>query len=161
MRAHAEDPVGLSNALALVGGQFLSAREAQRLDEQLMGVAHGFSLDQLMELAGLSVACAVGTQFPAADSGSATSSSRVLVVAGPGNNGYVWASIPSTHRQTHTMACGTVWVTLVVTHSWPRAISSTLATHLRFCTQNEAHGRSLQCVLASCPVEYSNGVRWS
>ncbi|TYZ68260.1 hypothetical protein PybrP1_005296 [[Pythium] brassicae (nom. inval.)] len=60
--------------------KFLSAREAQRLDEQLMGAAHGFSLDQLMELAGLSVACAVGTQFPPA-------ANRVLVVAGPGNNG--------------------------------------------------------------------------
>ena len=39
----------------------------------------GFSVDQLMELAGLSVACAVVDAYPAATS--------CLVVAGPGNNG--------------------------------------------------------------------------
>ncbi|KAL3671877.1 hypothetical protein V7S43_002545 [Phytophthora oleae] len=72
--------------------RYLGQREAQRFDEQLMSSAHGFSIDQLMELAGLSVAAAVGKQFPSgaktAES-SATSGGfkRVLVVAGPGNNG--------------------------------------------------------------------------
>lgn len=41
----------------------------------------GFSIDQLMELAGLSVASAVATEYPVASHG------RVLVLAGPGNNG--------------------------------------------------------------------------
>jgi NAD(P)H-hydrate epimerase len=41
----------------------------------------GFSVDQLMELAGLSVACSVASEYPAA------SHPRILVVAGPGNNG--------------------------------------------------------------------------
>ena len=49
-----------------------------KLDKQLMGPL-GFSVDQLMELAGLSVACAVAAEAPA--------NSRVLVLAGPGNNG--------------------------------------------------------------------------
>ena len=48
------------------------------LDEDLMRTP-GFSVDQLMELAGLSVACAVKDAYPDASSG--------LVVAGPGNNG--------------------------------------------------------------------------
>ena len=41
----------------------------------------GFSVDQLMELAGLSVASAVRAEYPPA------SCARVLVIAGPGNNG--------------------------------------------------------------------------
>jgi hydroxyethylthiazole kinase-like uncharacterized protein yjeF len=41
----------------------------------------GFSVDQLMELAGLSVAAALAEQYPP------TSHRRVLVLAGPGNNG--------------------------------------------------------------------------
>lgn len=50
------------------------------VDEELMGPL-GFSVDQLMELAGLSVACSLCAEYPAA------SHSRVLVMAGPGNNG--------------------------------------------------------------------------
>lgn len=38
-------------------------QEAQALDEELMGPL-GFSVDQLMELAGLSVATAVATEYP-------------------------------------------------------------------------------------------------
>ncbi|KAG7376378.1 NAD(P)H-hydrate epimerase [Phytophthora boehmeriae] len=72
--------------------RFLGQREAQLLDEQLMSSTHGFSIDQLMELAGLSVAAAIGKQYPNAVSVSETQGSgrefrRVLVVAGPGNNG--------------------------------------------------------------------------
>ncbi|RMX67177.1 hypothetical protein DD238_002398 [Peronospora effusa] len=44
--------------------RYLGQREAQRFDEQLMSSRHGFSIDQLMELAGLSVAEAVGKEFP-------------------------------------------------------------------------------------------------
>ncbi|KAJ8662281.1 YjeF family domain-containing protein [Lichtheimia ornata] len=58
----------------------LSQKVAQAIDEELMS-SGGFSVDQLMELAGLSVAQAVQrtydrTQFP-----------NVLVCVGPGNNG--------------------------------------------------------------------------
>lgn len=38
-------------------------KEAQALDEELMGPL-GFSVDQLMELAGLSVASAAATEYP-------------------------------------------------------------------------------------------------
>jgi len=41
----------------------------------------GFSVDQLMELAGLSVACALAAEYPPA------THRRVAVLAGPGNNG--------------------------------------------------------------------------
>lgn len=61
---------------------YLSASDAASLDRDLMdpnGVA--FSLDQLMELAGLAVAQAVAAAFPC------SSHPRVLVVCGPGNNG--------------------------------------------------------------------------
>lgn len=73
----------------------MGQREAQLFDEQLMSSRFGFSIDQLMELAGLSVACAVGKAFPSEQltrAGASASSDgqgvkRVLVVAGPGNNG--------------------------------------------------------------------------
>lgn len=41
----------------------------------------GFSVDQLMELAGLSVASSILAEYPPSEY------SRVLIVAGPGNNG--------------------------------------------------------------------------
>ena len=54
--------------------------EAQQVDEELMGPL-GFSVDQLMELAGLACATALASEYPAG------THRRVLVVAGPGNNG--------------------------------------------------------------------------
>jgi NAD(P)H-hydrate epimerase len=38
--------------------------EAAAIDEELMGPL-GFSVDQLMELAGLSVACSIAAEYPA------------------------------------------------------------------------------------------------
>ena len=66
--------------MASRGLRFLSSAEASALDEALMSEEHGFSLDQLMELAGLSVASAVADAF-------GSTPLRVLVLAGPGNNG--------------------------------------------------------------------------
>lgn len=51
------------------------------LDEELMGERWGFSSDQLMELAGLSCACAIEKTYPK------TKFPRIIFVAGPGNNG--------------------------------------------------------------------------
>lgn len=59
---------------------FLRQAEAKRLDEDLMGDEFGFSLEQLMELAGLAVACAVHEAYPGA-------AGRAVVACGPGNNG--------------------------------------------------------------------------
>ncbi|CAM9307456.1 unnamed protein product [Ectocarpus sp. 4 AP-2014] len=56
----------------------LTAEDSAALDADLMSTP-GFSIDQLMELAGLSVACAIAKVYPP--------SSRVLIVCGPGNNG--------------------------------------------------------------------------
>ena len=54
--------------------------QAKAVDEELMGPL-GFSVDQLMELAGLSVASSILAEYPP------SKFSRVLIVAGPGNNG--------------------------------------------------------------------------
>lgn len=54
--------------------------QAKGVDEELMGPL-GFSIDQLMELAGLSVASSILAEYPPAKF------SRILIVAGPGNNG--------------------------------------------------------------------------
>jgi NAD(P)H-hydrate epimerase len=57
--------------------RFLTQIEAQRIDEELF-TEYSFSLDQLMELAGLSVAVAVAKVFPV------EKFEKILVCAGPG-----------------------------------------------------------------------------
>ncbi|XP_060204813.1 pyridoxine/pyridoxamine 5'-phosphate oxidase 1, chloroplastic-like isoform X1 [Lycium barbarum] len=59
---------------------YVSRQEAIEIDHVLMGPL-GFTLDQLMELAGLSVASAIGEVY------SSSEYTRVLVICGPGNNG--------------------------------------------------------------------------
>ncbi|KAK6360464.1 hypothetical protein TWF730_006606 [Orbilia blumenaviensis] len=59
----------------------LGAQEAIELDKELMGPEGGYSLDQLMELAGLSVANTVYKVHPLSNG------ERILVLCGPGNNG--------------------------------------------------------------------------
>ena len=59
---------------------FLNQEDSIQLDVDLMQQP-GFTLDQLMELAGLSVASAITKEYSAAES------PNVLIVAGPGNNG--------------------------------------------------------------------------
>jgi NAD(P)H-hydrate epimerase len=66
---------------------YIDSATAKKVDELLMAQP-GFSLDQLMELAGLSVASAVHQFFTEdLDKASVTPSKKVLVVCGPGNNG--------------------------------------------------------------------------
>lgn len=62
---------------------YLNAVDAAALDAELMSEP-GFSLEQLMELAGLAVAEAVYEVVP---SESAESKTRILLICGPGNNG--------------------------------------------------------------------------
>ncbi|XP_020685205.2 pyridoxine/pyridoxamine 5'-phosphate oxidase 1, chloroplastic [Dendrobium catenatum] len=59
---------------------YLTQKEAAEIDEILMG-SLGFSVDQLMELAGLSVAASIAEVYNSNDNG------RVIVLCGPGNNG--------------------------------------------------------------------------
>ncbi|XP_028757325.1 pyridoxine/pyridoxamine 5'-phosphate oxidase 1, chloroplastic isoform X1 [Neltuma alba] len=59
---------------------YLAQREAAEIDEILMGPL-GFSVDQLMELAGLSVATSVAEVYKPSEH------FRVLTICGPGNNG--------------------------------------------------------------------------
>ncbi|CCU77484.1 unnamed protein product [Blumeria hordei] len=59
---------------------FITAKNAAALDRDLMSIA-GFSLGQLMELAGLSVSQAIHRVHPLG------LGPRILVICGPGNNG--------------------------------------------------------------------------
>ncbi|KAJ0024852.1 hypothetical protein Pint_08424 [Pistacia integerrima] len=59
---------------------YLTQREAAEVDETLMGPL-GFSVDQLMELAGLSVATSIAEVYKPSEF------NRVLAICGPGNNG--------------------------------------------------------------------------
>eukprot|EP00928_Gymnodinium_smaydae_P096055 TRINITY_DN8397_c0_g2_i2.p1 TRINITY_DN8397_c0_g2~~TRINITY_DN8397_c0_g2_i2.p1 ORF type:complete len:247 (-),score=43.22 TRINITY_DN8397_c0_g2_i2:160-900(-) len=60
---------------------FLNQERAIQVDVDLMSPEGGWSIDQLMELAGLSCASAVAKEYPV------ESHPRVLIIAGPGNNG--------------------------------------------------------------------------
>lgn len=62
--------------------RFLSSALAQQIDRDLMSQAGGFSIDQLMELAGLSCAEAVYRSYPPGNGYR-----RVLLACGPGNQG--------------------------------------------------------------------------
>lgn len=62
--------------------KYLTSQLAAALDADLLGPHAGFTLEQLMELAGLSVAQAIHMQW-----GSNSKKSRVFVISGPGNNG--------------------------------------------------------------------------
>lgn len=64
------------------GIKYLNQEEATNIDLELFNEYH-FSVDQLMELAGLSCSHAIAKEFPVDEKGK----KEVLVVAGPGNNG--------------------------------------------------------------------------
>ncbi|KAF7348257.1 NAD(P)H-hydrate epimerase [Mycena sanguinolenta] len=61
--------------------RYLSARLAQQIDDELMSSIGAFSLDQLMELAGLACAQTLAKVY------STDKYNRVLVCCGPGNQG--------------------------------------------------------------------------
>ncbi|WOO85916.1 NAD(P)H-hydrate epimerase [Vanrija pseudolonga] len=61
--------------------RYIGQKLAQHIDDELMSASGAFSLDQLMELAGLSCAQALACAYPP------TSHRRVLVCCGPGNQG--------------------------------------------------------------------------
>ncbi|XP_053683008.1 NAD(P)H-hydrate epimerase [Sabethes cyaneus] len=61
--------------------KFLNQKEAIAVDEELFN-EYKFSVDQLMELAGLSCAHAINDCY-----GNKTNNKKVLVCCGPGNNG--------------------------------------------------------------------------
>lgn len=63
------------------GLKYLGMAEAKQLDVDLMSAEQGFSIDQLMELAGLSVASAIQRLYPV------TRHKHPVLICGPGNNG--------------------------------------------------------------------------
>lgn len=64
--------------------KYLSQEEAQAVDQELFN-EYQFSVDQLMELAGLSCATAIAKAYP--PTSLSRSPPTVLVICGPGNNG--------------------------------------------------------------------------
>lgn len=68
----------------------LSAKAAFQLDQELMSTGE-FSIDQLMELAGLAVAKTIYKEYPPNEAATTTKNkfnpNKVLVLVGPGNNG--------------------------------------------------------------------------
>jgi len=76
-----------SAAMTTSGTGYLNAVDAAALDVELMSTP-GFSLDQLMELAGLAVAEAVYQAVPSVPTATTkTKTRKILLVCGPGNNG--------------------------------------------------------------------------
>lgn len=77
------DPESIEDMRDSITG-YLSSKNASALDSDLMSQPGGFTLEQLMELAGLSVAEAIYQVYPP---NSSTMKPSVVVVCGPGNNG--------------------------------------------------------------------------
>ncbi|XP_054830097.1 NAD(P)H-hydrate epimerase [Eublepharis macularius] len=74
----------MQSAAPAQGVKYLGQKEAQAIDQALFE-EYKFSVDQLMELAGLSCATAIAKAYPA--SSFTASQPAVLIVCGPGNNG--------------------------------------------------------------------------
>jgi len=74
-------PVSVASSAPIPRGVYLSAEKAAKIDEELMGDVYGYTLNQLMELAGLAVAHAVADFAPLRETAC------ICVVCGPGNNG--------------------------------------------------------------------------
>ena len=64
---------------------FIDAKTSKLIDEKLINTP-GFSIDQLMELAGFSVACAVHDFYSSIYDNNAANR-QITIVSGPGNNG--------------------------------------------------------------------------
>merc|ERR1719330_2274928 len=73
--------MGLGEVAKIPTSSFLGQEGATKVDADLMSQEGGFSIDQLMELAGLSVASALAKEYPV------ESHPKVLILCGPGNNG--------------------------------------------------------------------------
>ena len=75
--------IGRGSSRQFIGTmKYLTQDEAQKIDQELFN-EFAFSVDQLMELAGLSVALALTKAYPL----PTDKPSQVLVCCGPGNNG--------------------------------------------------------------------------
>jgi len=73
-------PRAMASETAAQGVRFLTQEEAINLDQELF-TSYCFSVDQLMELAGLSVASAIASKY------NNSSHGRPVICCGPGNNG--------------------------------------------------------------------------
>ncbi|XP_078288031.1 NAD(P)H-hydrate epimerase-like [Rhinoraja longicauda] len=79
-----KSPISYSGPSRRDTPRLLGQEEAQNIDQELF-TEYGFTIEQLMELAGLSCATAVAKAYPV--SSLRKPQPTVLVVCGPGNNG--------------------------------------------------------------------------
>ena len=70
-----------ANAGLGLGPAYLTAEQSSALDAKLMSDEYGYSIENLMELAGVAVAHAVVDMAPNAKE------TKTLILVGPGNNG--------------------------------------------------------------------------
>lgn len=93
---------------------YIDAETAKAIDAHLMGKEGAFSLDQLMELAGLSIAQTVASIFPlgpplppdANGIKQKRTNERVLVCCGPGNQGGD-GLVAARHLRQHPLSAST------------------------------------------------------
>ena len=82
--------------------KYLNQDEATNIDLELFST-YQFSVDQLMELAGLSCAHAIAKEFPIDENNP----NKVLIVAGPGNNGlFRFQKFDMSHSPNISMVTG-------------------------------------------------------
>lgn len=140
----------------LIAVQTISASKAAELDKELMSEAGGFSIDQLMELAGLScsqagtshpkhapcqlngllVSCQVYKVHPPSNG------KNILIACGPGNNGMRPSSLVVPHFPSPSLACPSASLFLTppifqeATASSAPATCTTMATIRQSTTRN-------------------------
>ena len=90
------DNVSVSNGDVVNGISYLNAKDMKKLDDDLMdkNKEYGYTLEQLMELAGLSCAgiiydCVINKyiKLPNYNNSNNNDKIKVLILCGPGNNG--------------------------------------------------------------------------
>jgi len=124
--------------------RYLTAKLAQQIDEELMSTAGAFSIDQLMELAGLACAQTLATVY------GRERYPRVLICCGPGNQGgdglvaarhldmfgykpTIWMPKPGSkdiYKRLHTQCINMHIPTLPTSESDPKLAETTLSTAL-------------------------------
>jgi NAD(P)H-hydrate repair Nnr-like enzyme with NAD(P)H-hydrate epimerase domain len=93
------------------GIKYLNQDEATNIDLELFN-EYKFSVDQLMELAGLACAHAIAKEFRAEQD----KENHVLILAGPGNNGELGSPQDGLVNSSISFQAATLLLLLVISH---------------------------------------------